>query len=86
MNPIMTQAALEPVVRSAHRSVHLAADQGGLFGGGSLGTVLLVVGMVLAVTIVSGLGFIARMNDRSAERKAARRATDDPGSSDPSAG
>lgn len=51
-----------------------AAEQSGLFGGGSLGTVLLIVGMVLSVAIVSGLGFIARMNDRSAERKAARRA------------
>lgn len=50
-----------------------AAEQTGLFGGGSLGTVLLIIGMVLSVAIVSGLGFIARMNDRSAERKAARR-------------
>lgn len=50
-----------------------AAQQSGLFDGGGLGTVLLIVGMVLSVAIVSGLGFIARMNDRSAERKAARR-------------
>lgn len=50
-----------------------AAEQTGLFGGGSLGTVLLIIGMVLSVAIVSGLGFIARINDRSAERKAARR-------------
>lgn len=50
-----------------------AAQQSGLFGGGSVGTVLLIVGMVLSVAIVSGLGFIARMNDRSADRKAARR-------------
>ena len=49
-----------------------AAEQTGLFGGGSLGTVLLIVGMVLSVAVVSGLGFIARMNDRSSERKAAR--------------
>ena len=50
-----------------------AAQQSGIFDGGGLGTVLLIVGMVLAVAIVSGLGFIARMNDRSAERKSARR-------------
>jgi len=49
-----------------------AAQQSGIFDGGGLGTVLLIVGMVLAVAIVSGLGFIARMNDRSAERKASR--------------
>ena len=49
-----------------------AAQQSGICDGGGLGTVLLIVGMVLAVAIVSGLGFIARMNDRSAERKASR--------------
>lgn len=81
MNPTLTQALLD----SVHRSVPQAADQGGLFGGGSLGTVLLVVGMVLSVAVVSGLGFIARMNDRSAERKATRRATEDPGPGDPTA-
>ena len=59
------------------------AEQTGLFGGGSLGTVLLIVGMVLSVAIVSGLGFIARMNDRSAERKASRRlGSDETGPSD----
>ena len=42
-----------------------AAEQSGLFGGGTLGTVLLIVGMVLSVAVVSGLGFIARMNDRT---------------------
>lgn len=57
-----------------------AAQQPGLFDGGSVATVLLIVGMVLAVAIVSGLGFIARMNDRSAARKADRRpAADRPG-------
>ena len=56
-----------------NQAVNQAAEQTGLFGGGTLGTVLLIVGMVLSVAIVSGLGFIARMNDRSAERKAARR-------------
>lgn len=79
MKSILTQALLD----SAYRPVAQAADQGGLFGGGSLGTVLLVVGMVLAVAVVSGLGFIARMNDRSAERKAARRVADEPGPGDP---
>lgn len=53
--------------------MNLAAQESGLFDGGSPGTVLMIVGMVLAVAIVSGLGFIARMNDRSAERKAKRR-------------
>lgn len=56
-----------------NQAVNQAAEQTGLFGGGTLGTVLLIVGMVLSVAIVSGLGFIARMNDRSAERKSARR-------------
>ncbi len=55
-----------------------AAQGGGLFGDGGVGTVLLIVGMILAVAIVSGLGFIARMNDRSAERRAGRDATPRP--------
>ncbi len=49
-----------------------AAQDGDLFADGGLGTVLLIVGMVVSVAVVSGLGFIARMNDRSAERKSAR--------------
>jgi len=49
-----------------------AAQDAGLFGDGfGLGTILLIVGMVVSVAVVSGLGFIARMNDRSADRKAA---------------
>jgi len=47
-----------------------AAQESGLFGDGGFGTVLLIVGMIVAVAVVSGLGFIARMNDRSADRKA----------------
>ena len=44
----------------------------GLFEGGfGWGGVLLVVGMVLALAVVSGLGILARMRDRTAERKAA---------------
>lgn len=50
-----------------------AAQETGFLGSGNAGTVLMIVGMIVAVAIVSGLGFIARMNDRSAERKAARR-------------
>ena len=43
----------------------------GLFEGGfGWGGVLLVVGMVLALAVVSGLGILARMRDRTAERKA----------------
>ena len=54
-----------------------AAQDGGLFGDGfGVGTILLVAGMVLSVAVVSGLGFIARMNDRSAERKSVRPPTD----------
>lgn len=50
-----------------------AAQDGGLFGDGfGVGTILLIAGMVLSVAVVSGLGFIARMNDRSAERRSAR--------------
>lgn len=50
-----------------------AAQDGGLFSDGlGAGGILLIVGMVLAVAVVSGLGFIARMNDRSAERRSAR--------------
>ena len=64
--------------------MNLAAQESGLFDGGSLGTVLMIVGMVLAVAIVSGLGFIARMNDRSAGRKAERRLG--PDAPDPNAG
>lgn len=82
MNPILA-LGVQGVV---HRSVQEAADQGGLFGGGSLGTVLLIVGMVLSVAVVSGLGFIARMNDRAADRKAAQRVADDPGPAEPPAG
>lgn len=55
-----------------------AAQDGGLFGDGGLGTVLLIVGMIVAVAVVSGLGFIARMNDRSAERKARGQVADQP--------
>jgi len=44
----------------------------GLFEGGfGVGGVLLVVGMVLALAIVSGLGILARMRDRATDRKAA---------------
>jgi len=44
----------------------------GLFEGGfGWGGVLLVVGMVLALAVVSGLGILARMRDRAGERKAA---------------
>lgn len=47
-----------------------SAQDGGLFSDGfGAGTILLIAGMILAVAVVSGLGFIARMNDRSAERK-----------------
>jgi len=35
------------------------------------GGVLLVVGMVLALAVVSGLGILARLRDRATERKAA---------------
>ncbi len=54
-----------------------AAQDGGLFGDGfGVGTILLIAGMVLSVAVVSGLGFIARMNDRSAERKSVRPPAD----------
>ena len=54
-----------------------AAQDGGLFGDGfGVGTILLIAGMVLSVAVVSGLGFIARTNDRSAERKSVRPPTD----------
>jgi len=50
-----------------------AAQDSGLFSDGlGVGGILLIVGMVVAVAVVSGLGFIARMNDRSAERKSAQ--------------
>jgi hypothetical protein len=52
--------------------MNLATQDAGLFGSGSVGTILLIVGMVVAVAVVSGLGFIARMNDRNAERRAAQ--------------
>lgn len=55
-----------------------AAQDGGLFGDGGFGTVLLFVGMIVAVAIVSGLGFIARMNDRSAERRARAQIAEPP--------
>ncbi len=43
----------------------------GLFVGGfGWGGVLLVMGMVLALAVVSGLGILARMRDRTAERRA----------------
>lgn len=51
-----------------------AAQDTGMFGGGGFGTVLLVVGMIVALALVSGLGFIARLHDRSAEKKTARPA------------
>ena len=56
-----------------------SAQDGGLFSDGfGVGTILMVVGMILAVAVVSGLGFIARMNDRSAERKSADTQTGRP--------
>ena len=43
----------------------------GLFEGGfGWGGVLLVVGMVVALAIVSGLGILARIRDRAADRRA----------------
>jgi len=43
----------------------------GLFEGGfGWSGVLLVIGMVLALAVVSGLGILARMRDRASERKA----------------
>jgi hypothetical protein len=55
-----------------------AAQDAGMFGDGGVGTVLLIVGMVVALAVVSGLGFIARMNDRSKERKAAQAGAVEP--------
>lgn len=48
-----------------------ASDHGaGLFSGGfSWGTFLLVLGMFVALAVVSSLGFLARMRDRSEERR-----------------
>ena len=48
-----------------------AADHGsGLFSGGfSWGSFLLVLGMFLALAVVSSLGFLARMRDRKVERR-----------------
>jgi len=48
-----------------------ASGSSGLFEDGfGLGGVLLVVGMVLALAVVSGLGILARLRDRTADRKA----------------
>ena len=57
-------------------------DHGGdLFSGGfSWGTFLLVIGMFLALAIVSSLGFLARMRDRSVERRQVARPPVDGGS------
>lgn len=61
-----------------------SAQDGGLFSDGfGVGTILMVVGMILAVAVVSGLGFIARMNDRSAERKSAGTQTGQPPAAGP---
>jgi hypothetical protein len=66
------------MITYAAQSVQSAQD-GGLFSDGfGVGTILMVVGMILAVAAVSGLGFIARMNDRSAERKSADTQTGQP--------
>jgi hypothetical protein len=48
-------------------SAAAAADSGGDF---SWGTLLMFVGMFLALAVVSSLGFIARIRDRATERKA----------------
>ena len=53
------------------------------------GGVLLVIGMVVALAVVSGLGILARMRDRATERKASEnsaRARDDERSGTPAAG
>ena len=48
-----------------------ASGSSGLFEGGfGWGGVLLVIGMVVALAIVSGLGILARLRDRASERKA----------------
>ena len=47
------------------------SEPSGLFEGGfGVGGVLLVIGMVLALAVVSGLGILARMRDRATEQKA----------------
>ena len=53
------------------------------------GGVLLVIGMVVALAVVSGLGILARIRDRATERKASEnsaRARDDERSGTPAAG
>jgi cytochrome b len=48
-----------------------ASGSSGLFEGGfGWGGALLVIGMVVALAIVSGLGILARLRDRAGERKA----------------
>ncbi len=48
-----------------------ASGSSGLFEGGfGWGGVLLVVGMVVALAVVSGLGILARIRDRAGARKA----------------
>jgi hypothetical protein len=48
-----------------------ASGSSGLFEGGfGWGGVLLVIGMVVALAIVSGLGILARLRDRASERRA----------------
>jgi hypothetical protein len=48
-----------------------ASGSSGLFEDGfGWGGVLLVVGMVVALAVVSGLGILARLRDRAGERKA----------------
>jgi len=51
-----------------------ASGSSGLFENGfGWGGALLVIGMVVALAIVSGLGILARLRDRASERQANER-------------
>ena len=55
------------------QAVTTSSSSTALFEGGfSLGTLLLVIGMFLSLAVVSSLGILARMRDRSAQRRAPR--------------
>jgi len=64
-------------------TVNEAASGSGLFEDGfGWGGILLVVGMVLALAVVSGLGILARIRDRASERKAIETADPSAASND----
>jgi cytochrome b len=54
--------------------IEAASGSSGLFENGfGWGGALLVIGMVIALAVVSGLGILARLRDRADERQAGQR-------------